>query len=393
MEISQILKDKLQPLDRTRFQKIRDEFRPSYNLIDLKYLRDKAGNERNLRELYRGRAPYELLQNADDAGAKKVAFILSRGGLVLAHDGRWFTLDNFRSLADGWSDKNPNQCIGHKGLGFRSVLDITPAPYLVKVDAKEFFAVKFTWALNNGHIQETLRRNPPLRSHYEGWTKHGQLACPVMAIPGLAKKPNLGASLTIFDRLVRGGYGDQFTTMFWFPAEDLDIDRKVLKELSPIPITTDPRGRKALLEFLEGEVSVLLPFLASLEEVVVYENDRRIGLARISRGSEEQKEREITVHTEVDGQSHSESFFQMQFTFRIPLTILNQPDTPKAVEAMKENGAKVVLSARLEDGQPVHDDESCFHVYFPTAESTGVGFVVHGDFHVKPDRTHLMSGS
>jgi hypothetical protein len=121
----QIISDKFDPLDCQRFEKIRNlEFRPPYDLIGLKYLRDKAGNERNLRELYRGRAPYELLQNADDTGAKRAIFILTTDGLAFAHDGQWFTLDNFRSLADGWSDKDPNQCIGHKGLGFRSVLDI-----------------------------------------------------------------------------------------------------------------------------------------------------------------------------------------------------------------------------------------------------------------------------
>jgi len=394
MEVPQSVRDKLLSLDRTRFEKIKDsEFRPPYTLIGLKYLRGKAGNERDLRELYRGRAPYELLQNADDAGAKKVTFILSRDGLVFAHDGRWFTVDNFRNLADGWSDKDPSQCIGHKGLGFRSVLDITPAPYLVKIDEGQFFAVKFTWALNNGHIQETLRRDSALRTHYEKWTRHGQLACPVMAIPGLAKKHNLGEGSTIFDRLVRGSYGSQFTTMFWFPARDSDINRKVLEELSPTPITADSRGRQVLLGFLKDEVSVLLPFLASVEEVVVYDNNRRIGLARISRGPEEQEEREVTVHTEIGEQSCSESFFQMQFTFQIPPGILNRPDTPKAVRAMRERGVKVVLSARLEDSQPVCDDESCFHVYFPTAESTGVGFVVHGDFYVKPDRTRLMPGA
>jgi len=137
--------DSVQPLDRARFEKIKDrEFRPGYDLIGLKYLRDKAGNERNLRELYRGRALYELLQNADDAGARRALYILSSEGLAFAHDGYWFTVDNFRSLADGWSDKDPNQCIGHKGLGFRSVLDITPATHLVKVQAGDFFGVKFT---------------------------------------------------------------------------------------------------------------------------------------------------------------------------------------------------------------------------------------------------------
>lgn len=391
MEVPKSLSDKSLPLDRTCFENIKDsEFRPPYDLFGLKYLRDKAGHERNLRELYRSRAPYELLQNADDAGAKKVTFILLRDGLVFAHDGHWFTVDNFRSLADGWSDKKPDECIGHKGLGFRSVLDITPAPYLVKVDEKEFFAVTFTWALNNGHIQKTLERDPSLRSHYETWTNFGQSACPVMAIPGLAKKHSLGASLTIFNRLVRGDYGDQFTTMFWFPAEDAHIDRKVLEELSPIPIIADAHGREVLLEFLKHEVNVLLPFLASVEAVAIYENNDCISWARISRAREEQEEKEITVHAEVRGLRHSESFFQMRFSFPIPPQISNQPDTPKAVKAMEE--AKVVLSVRLDGAQPVYDDNSCFHVYFPTSDSTDVGFVIHGDFFVKPDRTRLMPG-
>ena len=102
-------------------------------------MRGKAHNERDLRELYRDRAPYELLQNADDAGARTALFILSEEGLAFIHDGNWFTVDNFRSLADGWSDKDPGKCIGHKGLGFRSVLDITPSPYLVRIEEKAFF--------------------------------------------------------------------------------------------------------------------------------------------------------------------------------------------------------------------------------------------------------------
>ena len=185
MDFRENLKD-LMPLDRARFDELKNEFKPPYDLIGLKYLREKAGKERDLRELYRDRAPYELLQNADDADATQAVFILTPEGLVFAHNGNWFTVDNFRSLADGWSDKDPNQCIGHKGLGFRSVLDITPSPYLLKLEAESFFAVKFTWALNNGHIHEAFKRDPSLREHYKKWTRHGQIACPVMAIPGPA---------------------------------------------------------------------------------------------------------------------------------------------------------------------------------------------------------------
>jgi len=391
VNIPQSQLDRIQPLDRARFERIKDtEFRLGYDLFSLKYLRDKAGNERNLRELYRGRALYELLQNADDAGAQKAVYVLSREGLAFAHDGQWFTIDNFRSLADGWSDKDPNEYIGHKGLGFRSVLDITPAPHLMKVQVGQFFGVKFTWELNNGHIQETLNRQPELRSHYQAWTKHGQLCCPVMGIPGLAKKTALRAASGIFDALTRDAYGDAFTTMFWFPAEDPDISPAVLSELSPIPITADEHGRSCLHDFIADEVSMLLPFLASISQVKVYEDDRYIALAQIPPETPKHKEGHITVVTEAGGQQYSRSFFRMNFDKDIPPQIRTLPDTPKAVKRM--NRARLSLLLHLDGGKPVHNAESFFHVYFPTEEPTGMGFVVHGDFYVKPDRTRLMKG-
>ena len=46
---------------------------------------------------------------------------------------------------------------------------------------------------------------------------------------------------------------------------------------------------------------------------------------------------------------------------------------------MKE--ASIALLLRIENGEPIHDSESNFHVYFPTKEITGTGFVIHGDFY------------
>ena len=389
IDIPQGKLDKIQPLDLPRFEKIREsEFRPPYNLFGLKYLRDKAGNERNLRELYKSRAPYELLQNADDAGARKAAFILSLEGLAFAHDGLWFTVDNFRSLADGWSDKDPNQCIGHKGLGFRSVLEITPAPQLLKMQRGEFFGVKFTWALNNGHIQETLRQHSELRVHYNNWTKQGQICCPIMAIPGLVKKQTLALSNGILESLVNEDYGKDFTTMFWFPSEDPDISQAVLTELSPEPIVADDAGRERLLDFIVKEVSVMLPFLASIREVRVYQKNVCLAYAQVPPETPAQKEGEIKVIVKTKDTQDIRSFFRMNFVNDIPPQIKNLPDTPKAVKRMDR--ARISLLIRLENGQPVPDDDSVFHVYFPTREPTGTGFIIHGDFYVKPDRTRLM---
>lgn len=267
------LPDGIQSLTEASFQMLRGrEFRPSCDLIGLKFLREKAGRERDLRELYRGRALYELLQNADDAGARKAVYVLAGDGLAFAHDGQWFTVDNFRSLADGWSDKDPDKCIGHKGIGFRSVLDITPAPHLVKVDREEFLAVKFSFALNNGHIQETLDRDEMAREQYTQWTQYGQSCCPIMAIPGTAKKQFLGSASQVLDALLREVYGASFTTLFWFPAKDPDILPIPLAGLSPSPIVSGSEGRRRLSDFLRSEVGVLLPFLRSVRRVSVWKS-------------------------------------------------------------------------------------------------------------------------
>lgn len=387
--ISQSQLDKIQFLNRSSFERLRNEkLRPQFNLDGLRILRLQAGRERDLRDLYRHRAPYELLQNADDVHATKVLFILSSEGLAFVHDGDWFTVENFWNLAEGWSDKEPGQCIGHKGLGFRSVLDITPAPHLIKVDAKEFFAIKFSWALNNGHIQQTFQRHPDLRQVYDVWTKTGQSCCPIMAIPGPATRQGLGDASRILDALVRGDFGDGFTTMFWFPAEDPEINLTVLSELSPLPIRADEDGVGRLLKFFKKEASVLLPFLACVSELRVYKELSCIASVQLPPETSTQKKGEISLTVVIGSEKRNLSYFRMNFAQVIPRTTKNLPDTPKAVRRMDE--ANISMLARLEDGRPIHDTESTFHVYFPTEEPTGVGIVIHGDFYVKPDRTRLM---
>ncbi len=88
---------------------------------------------------YHGRFLIELLQNAHDAlgeSTGRVSFSLlpdegDFGCLYVANDGHPFERNNFQSLARlGQSSKDPNDSIGNKGIGFRSVLEICAAPEL-----------------------------------------------------------------------------------------------------------------------------------------------------------------------------------------------------------------------------------------------------------------------
>jgi len=90
---------------------------------------------------YHDRFVMELLQNAHDAlladraGAnRRVAFridssIGEHGALLVANDGQPFRYENFLALARlGQSSKDFRESVGNKGLGFRSVLQISAAP-------------------------------------------------------------------------------------------------------------------------------------------------------------------------------------------------------------------------------------------------------------------------
>jgi hypothetical protein len=73
---------------------------------------------------------YELLQNAEDAGATDVAFTLMPERLVCEHNGRMFTLADVKSIT-GLHDStkaNAKDTIGKFGVGFKSVFVYTQAP-------------------------------------------------------------------------------------------------------------------------------------------------------------------------------------------------------------------------------------------------------------------------
>lgn len=73
---------------------------------------------------------YELLQNAEDAGATEIAFTLTSDRLVCEHNGRAFTLADVTSIT-GLHDSTKASAqdkIGKFGVGFKSVFVYTQAP-------------------------------------------------------------------------------------------------------------------------------------------------------------------------------------------------------------------------------------------------------------------------
>jgi len=78
-------------------------------------LADLANLERYVAETYSARSFIELLQNADDAGAKRFLVMQDGDRLICANDGRPFSCNDFYSLCrSASSDKKRGQSIGYR---------------------------------------------------------------------------------------------------------------------------------------------------------------------------------------------------------------------------------------------------------------------------------------
>ena len=123
---------------------------------------------------YHGRFLVELIQNAHDAlyprgegdDQRRIDIVLAEeepfGALYVANDGRPFASSNFRALSNlGQSDKDPVKDIGNKGIGFRSVLEISRAPEIYsrsKVGSAGFdgYCFRFIPSVNEMFVEPIL---------------------------------------------------------------------------------------------------------------------------------------------------------------------------------------------------------------------------------------------
>ena len=137
-------------------------------------LREDVGQESQIAQDYRGRLVYELLQNADDAMAVGSAsacirFELTDSDLWVANSGRALDEADIRGLCGISASKKSLQhgqkrraSIGHKGMGFKSVLEITDAPEVFSTTVCVRFspeaAVRGVQPLvTEGKLEEVLR--------------------------------------------------------------------------------------------------------------------------------------------------------------------------------------------------------------------------------------------
>nr|WP_241729667.1 DUF3883 domain-containing protein [Dietzia aerolata] len=110
-------------------------------------LTDIAGLERYVSESYANRTFIELLQNADDAGARDVAFMQGRDWVLAANSGKVFSEQDFRSICRSASSrKSRGESIGYRGIGFKSVVGLATRVHLISGELSATFDRELTRA-------------------------------------------------------------------------------------------------------------------------------------------------------------------------------------------------------------------------------------------------------
>lgn len=193
-------------------------------------LREDASQEAQIANDYRGRLVYELLQNADDAMSgqetfdDRIVFRLTDTDLWVGNSGRPLDDADVKGLCGigasrkGDSSQRRRASIGHKGMGFKSVLEITAAPEVVS----ETYSFKLGAELARPRIDSLmseLGHSMPKR-------------VPAMRFPHLLHEPP-----GLWDEL----HGQGIRTLFRFPLRsDLTGEQRELlaQRLLDLPVTS-----------------------------------------------------------------------------------------------------------------------------------------------------------
>lgn len=138
LSASQAIVASVSPINDNLLATIRNENLNVYRASPQR-LREDFGQECQIAQDYRGRLVYELLQNADDAmvsgeSSACIRFELTDTDLWVANSGRPLDEADVRGLCGisaskkAMHDQKRRASIGHKGMGFKSVLEISDAP-------------------------------------------------------------------------------------------------------------------------------------------------------------------------------------------------------------------------------------------------------------------------
>lgn len=331
---------------------VRDSVRGNRARQSLKSLAERASAEDLVRDQYAGRYPFELIQNANDAGADgrtsggTVAFTLTDTALLVADQGTGFGIDQVEAICGfANSSKDPRKSIGYKGLGFKSVKEITSAP--------QIFAPDVQFGFDGLRAQQLVR---------EALGAAGDLpAVPYYAFPFPITPDDAGDDRNIVVDALSAG----FRTVIRLPFRD-DVSREAVDQT--LRDTLHPR---------------VLLFLDHLDRLTVAGTSADF-VATVARGDDGDC---TEVLLDLDGQVEHFLVFGAKRSIPDHKLVADLGGAWEKVDAVRLFAA-VPLA---EDGLPDTGGSESLHVYFPTEEDSGLSLVLNADFQLDAARLRIAN--
>lgn len=337
---------------------------------------EHCGLEDQIAQNYRGRLVYEMLQNADDAmdgisGQKRrVYFQLTSDALLVANTGRPISEADVRALcglsvSSQTTKRVANRrraTIGQKGVGFKSILEITSKPEAYSTG----ISFRFDQVLSERLLQET--------DGLDGYVRPDRI--PIMRLP---------FSPASIPDPVQQALDDGFTTVFWFPLRE-----------------DGPGVRDRISKFLRGISSRSVLFLRHVDELTLKVEDTLTRGWRVSREINRDNGEWLLAES-LPGQgaarvklqdSYGESQTYMVFVDReIEIGSHRAGLDQTSWEGVELTEAAVAIGLNG-DGTfaPVKTDPRV-HVFLPTEERCPLPFLINGAFSCDLSRQSIRVGA
>ena len=315
----------------------------------LKSLDERGRAQELVRQQYSGRYPFELLQNASDAAVEagisgRACFTLTETALIVADNGSGFGERQVEGICSlGRSSKAPGAAIGHKGLGFKSVGEITDRPQVISGQA----AFQFDGERVRAQVQGLFGSLP------------GEQKFPVYAFPFPVSDDDLNPDAEVVRQLGDEGFGT--------------IIRLPLREGVP--------GKAVAAHLTEALLPRLLLFLPGMDKLELRGTAADFAVEVIR--SDEQNAEHVLLEC---GEAWEEWLVYRGSAVPDKAVLVPMGEAWTRIEKVS-----FAIAVPLDESgtQPRVDETFPLHVYFPTEEQPGLHVAVHAEWALGIDRRRL----
>ena len=367
-------------------------------------------------QAYRGRCILELLQNAHDAleaagpdDPKQISFVLSATPepvLLIGNSGRPFRSTDFEGICQlGQSPKDPNKSVGNKGLGFRSVLEVSSRPEI------------WSTAPDGSDISFVFRFDPSVSDRVAEAVREVERSGPDAQSPFDPGRPLVDWSpeqMEQFRRRLReidgASEAEEFLSPYLLPLPITDTRPEVESlmgtgHVSVVRLQLDggragtcQEALRSVKDQLQGLDARSMVFLPHLEKLVIDVDGKRRILERIVDTEVELSNCQRTRHHQLlvgrSGPTPGESTTRQ---FQVWTRIIGGDDDPEQTKRIHTvvqhlpnrwpEVRQVTVGVAVEESAT--PQQGVFVIFLPTEMTTGTGAYINAPFYSSLDRRQI----